>query len=133
MLLAAAEAFALTEAAQKQATELKVAFDSATLTETLTLAAAALAQDNAAASEVATIAALLTTRTDEFTFDDVSTLSTIEFVEILSALVTAAVTIQSVTNVITDEPTGGARLVIDVPGSGTSSPDMPGAANTEVD
>lgn len=132
VLLAAADAFTVAEAASLDQGSLPVvASDAALLSETLSIAAQSLATENHAASEVAAIAATLAMRVDNAVFEDEAVKFEATFVEIVSALVTAAVTIQGVTQTLatgaagassaaSDEPTGAAQFEPRVPGSATA-------------
>jgi hypothetical protein len=126
-LLAVSDAFLLTEARTTQANLERTDF--ATLTEALIVAAALNASDSAVVSETALIA-LAMLRSDAFSFIDFSSLSTQQFVRIISYVVAAAATIGSVTAVA---PETGTTLTADdlIDGAAAVAPRVESAVGVE--
>ncbi len=113
-VLAVTESKALTAELTRQ--------DGGTLQEVLSMAAQLLATENATASEIASIAAVLAT-SDQAAAVDLASVNTVEFVQMVSALVTAAVTLQGMTTALTDGPTSAEAVQAEMPGAGSAEID----------
>lgn len=110
VMLAVSDALVLTDTASLTSQQFISASDAATLSSSFATAADALAADSAEASEIALLSAVLAMRFDDAILTEGTDIHIATFVEMVGAIVTAAVTLRGMTTALADGPSGASSV-----------------------